>query len=438
MSRTLLLIALALSSLGTAAQSADPATAQRMLAEALERVDSIDTDDLAEMLEDDPGLPLIDLRSDDEIRLLGGSIRARNHHQLTRGWLEFRIADRVPDKDTPLVVYCGTNRRSPLAAATLMDMGYTRVYNYADGFAAWKTAGLPIRQRDKAPGSMLYDLPRRVADRVYSAIGATQPPTYDNSGHNNNLSFVITDGGVLVVNAGDNYLLAKALHEEIKKLTDQPVRYVVLENGQGHAALGTSYWQEQGARVIAQQDAKREIDENGAQMLDRMRARNRDKALGTRVALPDETFTDQKIVEMGGERFELLDLGPAHSPGDIVVWLPQRKLVIAGDIAFHQRMLPVFEHTETRAWIETWDSFAALGAETVIPGHGEPTSMAEVTRYTRDYLVYMRDKVAEIIDQGGDLQQAYDIDQSPYADLDTFNYLARRNAGRIFQEMEFE
>ena len=106
-----------------------------------------------------------------------------------------------------------------------------------------------------------------------------------------------------------------------------------------------------------------------------MRAGRRDKAFGTELTTPDRTFDDKLVIELGGERIELLYLGPAHSPGDIVVWLPQRRLTISGDMAFHERLLPVFEHTDTRAWVDTWDKFAALGAETVIPGHGGPTVM---------------------------------------------------------------
>ena len=55
-------------------------------------------------------------------------------------------------------------------------------------------------------------------------------------------------------------------------------------------------------------------------------------------------------------------LGPTHSPGDIVVWLPQKSLVISGDMAFHQRMLPLFEHTDTAGWLKSWGKFAALKA----------------------------------------------------------------------------
>ncbi len=298
--------------------------------------------------------------------------------------------------------------------------------------------GEALYNSDKAPGSVLYDLPQEVVPGVWSAIGATAPGTYANSGHNNNLSFVITDAGVLVVNAGGNYLLARGLHDEIKKVTDQPVKYVVLENGQGHAMLGSSYWQEQGAKVIAHVDAAHEIEEESFALLEVMQGRVKEKAEGTKVVIPDETFEDKKIIELGGERIELLNIGPAHSPGDIIVWLPGKKLVISGDMAFHQRMLPLFEHTDSKAWIETWDTFEALGAEVVIPGHGGPTDMATVRKYTRDYLVYLREKIGEVIENGGTLQEAYEIDQSPYMHLPTAEFLAKRNAGQVFQSMEFE
>jgi hypothetical protein len=63
--------------------------------------------------------------------------------------------------------------------------------------------------------------------------------------------------------------------------------------------------------------------------------------------------------------------------------------------------------------------------------------MAEVTNYTKDYLVYMREQIGTLIDAGGGLTDAYEVDQSAYQHLDTFEELARRNAGRIFREMEF-
>ena len=293
--------------------------------------------------------------------------------------------------------------------------------------------------KDKYPQSELYNKPVEVIPNVFSAIGATAPPTYENSGHNNNLSFVITTDGVVVINSGASVRLASALHEEIKTITDQPVKLVINENGQGHAILGNLYWSQLGIDILAHEDAIHEIEENSYTILERMKSYNRDKAAGTEVVIPNKSFSEKSIFTLGDLEFHVLYLGPAHGPGDTQVWLPQLSLVIAGDMAFHERMLPIFENTCTKCWLETWDEkFAPLNATYVIPGHGHPTNMAQVTRFTRDYLEDLRAKVLEVLDNGGDLAEAFYVDQERWRSLDTFEELAKRNAGRVFEEMEFE
>jgi glyoxylase-like metal-dependent hydrolase (beta-lactamase superfamily II) len=292
---------------------------------------------------------------------------------------------------------------------------------------------------DQYPGSPLYSKPVEFIPGVWSAIGATAPPTYDNTGHNNNLSFLVTGDGVIVINGGAAYVLAKALHEEIQKVTDQFVKLVINENGQGHAMLGNSYWAEQGVPILAHADAAEEFENDAFNMLEAMKRYNRDKAEGTFAQGPTLTFEDDYIIDMGDMHIEVLHLGPAHSSGDISVWLPDRKLVIAGDMAFHERMLPIFADTCTSCWIETWETkFEPLGALYVIPGHGHPTNMDQVRRYTHDYLVDLRGRIGAYLEDGGDLANAYYVDQSAWAHLDTYEELATKNAGRVYEEMEFE
>lgn len=292
---------------------------------------------------------------------------------------------------------------------------------------------------DKYPQSPLYDKPVQVTDRVWSAIGATAPPTYENQGHNNNLSFIVTDDGVVVINGGASTVLAQALHDEIRAVTDQPVRLVINENGQGHSMLGNGYWREQGVRIVAHEDAAAEFADSAPQALESLKGYAREGAEGTSIVAPDETFTDRYDASMGGVTIEVLYLGPAHSPGDTQVWLPDDRTLIAGDIAFHERMLPLFNDTCTSCWIETWDNaLVPLGAKVVIPGHGHPTDMDTVQLYTRDYLLDLREKIGAHIADGGDLAGAYYVDQSRWQELDTFDELATKNAGLVFAEMEFE
>ena len=401
------------------------------------RIVNINTDELNKILDTDPGVVLIDVRSPFELKRTGTIARGQNVN-IVRGWLEFQIGDHAKSKDTPIIVYCGRNLRSPLAAKTLENMGYTNVKNYADGFFVWKEEMNPVKVSDHEPDSILYRLPEEITEGVYSAIGATQPYTYENSNHNNNLSFIVTTDGVLVFNAGGSYLVAKAMHEEIKKITNQKVKYVVLENSQGHAILGSNYWKEQGAIIIAHVEADKEIKHRGEDIYARSLRVQKDKMLGTKITYPDLTFKEKMPISMGDTQIELMYLGASHSPDDIQLWLPQQKILISGDTTFNERMLPIFLDTNAAAWIETWDKIEALEPEIVIPGHGEPTDLATITKFTKDYLVYMRNEITKIIDDDGGLYESYNIDQSMYRDWGTYNELHKQNAERIFKQMEFE
>lgn len=293
---------------------------------------------------------------------------------------------------------------------------------------------------DKYPQSVLYDKPVEVAPGIYSAIGATQPPTYENAGHNNNLSFIVTSDGVVVVNGGASWKLAEALHAEIQEITDQPVKLVINENGQGHSMLGNSYWAAQDVPTLAHEDAARTfIDFDGPSGLEALKSYARENAEGTTIIEPSETFSDRKTIQMGDTLIEVLHMGPAHSPGDTQVWLPEQKVLIAGDIAFSERMPPIFEGTCTSCWIETFEAeLEPLGAEIIIPGHGAPTDLDTVRTGTTEYLKDLREKIAEHIELGGDLSSAYYVDQTRWEYMDTFEELATRNAGVVYSEMEFE
>ncbi len=308
------------------------------------------------------------------------------------------------------------------------------------GFITAATSAMAETPADKYPESLLYAKPVQVSDSVWSAIGQLKFYTYENAGHNNNLSFVIGDESVLVVNGSSAYLLAKALHDEIKKITDLPVKYVVDENGQTHASGGNNYWKEQGATIIAHTDAADEIENHGPQGLVRLNDILKERVAGSEIIPVDQTFDDSMTIDLGGLSVDFLHLGPAHSAGDITVHVASENVVIAGDIAFHQRMLPVFPETNTAEWIETWvNEFTPLAQDAIIiPGHGDPTNFEQVDTYTRGYLEYLRGKVAELLDEGGTLSDAYNIDQTPYMFLETADELAGKNAGRVFEAMEWE
>ena len=397
-------------------------------------VKTIDTKQFTELLKKKPNIRVIDVRLTKDVIKQGGFIKVNRLSRISRDKLEFSIANIVSD-DEEFVVHCYLGNISLLAVKALMDMGYKNVIWYKDSFKGWKEANLETRTPDAYPESMLYSKVVKVADGIYTSIGEKGPSTYENSGHNNNLGFIIGDNYVLVWNAGDNYLLAKAFHKEIKKITSKPVKYVVLENSQGHAAFGSSYWKEQGALIIAQEIAKKELKTKSTKRAQKVM---KDKFLGTKLVLPDITFKDNKTIDLGNKKVELKYFGYAHEHSDILIWIPSQKVVFAGDLAFYQRILPIFKITDINSWLKAWDKLENLKAKIVVPGHGEVTDMAHVRKDTKDYLIYIQKKVAEIIENDGGIGAAYKIDQSAFEHLDTFDLLGARNVARLFQIMEFE
>ena len=112
-------------------------------AEARARV--VKTDELNREIATNPDLVLIDIRMPSEIASMGGTIAAPQNSIIPRGWLEHRVTNVARDKDVPIVVYCGAGIRSPMAAVTLEDMGYTNVRDYPEGFIGWRQANLPVK-----------------------------------------------------------------------------------------------------------------------------------------------------------------------------------------------------------------------------------------------------------------------------------------------------
>ncbi len=141
------LLTLSFSFLGTSVQAevAGVPAGSQLQTEAEKKTTLISTAEVKKILDEELDMVLIDIRTATEIQNMDGKIDAPQNVNIPRGWLEFRVQRVALSKDTPIVVYCGGGLRSPLAAETLQNMGYTNVKNYSAGFFGWKKAGLPIK-----------------------------------------------------------------------------------------------------------------------------------------------------------------------------------------------------------------------------------------------------------------------------------------------------
>ena len=278
----------------------------------------------------------------------------------------------------------------------------------------------------------------KVADGIYAFVGEKHQRSPTNLANNATFGLIVTADGAVLVDPGGSWKGAEALHAAVRKVTDQPVRFVINSGGQDHRWLGSDYWKKQGATIIASKAAVADHKERGSMQLTMLTQLLKGSLNGTNPVYADVTFDISHKLSLGGLDIEIRHVGHAHTPGDSFVWVPSKKTVFSGDIVYVERILGVGPQSNAKRWIAAFDAMAALKPEYIVPGHGGPTDLKRATAETRAYLVNLRTRIGAHIDAGGDMIGSVKVDQSAFKHLEQFEALARRNAQQIFAEMEFE
>ena len=279
---------------------------------------------------------------------------------------------------------------------------------------------------------------QKVTEGIYAIVGPLDQRSADNLANNATFGVIVTDEGVVLVDTGGSWLGAEALDAAVREITDQPVKFVINSGGQDHRWIGNDYWQQQGAEVIASNEAVADHKDRGSVQMTGLSVLVGDKLAGTVPAYADITFDTEYNFELGGVAFEITHAGQAHTPGDSFVWVPSASTVFTGDIVYMDRILGIREQSHSGTWIEVFEAMVALAPETVVPGHGNPVSLAGATASTYDYLGNLRTQMGAFIDEGGDIIESVNVDQTAFSHLQNFEGLARRNAQQVFSEMEWE
>lgn len=280
----------------------------------------------------------------------------------------------------------------------------------------------------------------RVAEGIYAHIGELGGRTYDNEGLNANIGLVVTPGGAVLIDSGATTLSAEQIHAAVRRVTDQPVRWVINTGGQDHRWFGNGYFKAQGAQSIAHVNGRADMMDRGGDQLRALQAVLKERAAGTVPTLPDR-FVDGSDVrlDLGGTVLELRHRGGAHTPGDTLVWLPHAGVLFTGDVVYVERMLGVLPVSSTLRWLASFEAIEQIAPARLVPGHGPVTDLGTARADTRDYLVALRAHMKKAVDDGVDLSAAIrSFDAKPFMRLLNSAELHPGNASRTYLELERE
>ena len=260
-----------------------------------------------------------------------------------------------------------------------------------------------------------------------------------------NSGVIVGDDSVMVVDAQATPAAAEAVIERIRRVTDKPVHHVVLTHYHAVRVLGASAY---GAReIIASAKCRAMIHERGAEdwLSEQQRMPRLFKSPEGIQGLtwPSITFERRMTVHLGKRRVELLQLGRSHTAGDIVVWVPDARVLFSGDGAEYKSACYCGDAHFTD-WPTTLDRMAELAPEAMVPGRGAALTSAamveESLALTRQFLVDHYRPGAAAASRGAPLKEAFmatrAICDAKYRDYAIYEHCLPFNVARAYDEAQ--
>ena len=220
----------------------------------------------------------------------------------------------------------------------------------------------------------------QVANNVYAVITpARDYPNPDNRGWNSNSAFIVAEEGVLLFDTGASREIGESIKKVIAGVSSKPVRWIVNSHGHGDHWLGNVAFKNTVESIYASEQVASAIVADGQAWVDRFN-RMTDGVTGNTIVLPPNRLINEPTeIRLGNTRALLFLSGNSHSPGDLLLWLPEQKVLLTGDVVYSDRM-PSTMNANVKQWINLLGELEAMQPKIIVPGHGKITDVAGIQR----------------------------------------------------------
>ena len=229
-----------------------------------------------------------------------------------------------------------------------------------------------------------------------------------------NSGVIVGDDSAMVIDAQATPAMAEELIARVAKVTDKPIKYVLLTHYHAVRVLGASAFK--GAEILASDTARAMIVERGQQDMESEIGRfpRLFRAVETIPGLtwPSITFPDQMSVFLGRREVRIMHIGRGHTAGDVIAAVPDAGVVFSGDLVEYKSACYCGDAHFTD-WPATLSRLAALNANALVPGRGAalttPQLVAEGIEMTSDFISTLYTSVSDSVAQGRSLKDAFDF-----------------------------
>ncbi len=273
--------------------------------------------------------------------------------------------------------------------------------------------------------------PVQVSKSAYFVRGDTGLPSIANRGFTSNAGFVLTWDGIVVFDTLGTPVLGQELLAAIRSLSRTPLRRVIVSHYHADHFYGLAAFKAEGAEIWAHRAALPYLSSEAP----KLRLDERRHSLApwvdekTQLIPADRWLDGEEVFRLGGLTFRVFPVGPAHTPEDLAMLVEEERVLFVADLMFSGR-IPFVGDADSRGWIAAIDRIVKYQPRVMIGGHGNASYDATADlRMTRDYLVYLREKMGAAANELVDFEEAYaKTDWSRFSHLPAFEAANRRNA----------
>lgn len=287
-----------------------------------------------------------------------------------------------------------------------------------------------------ADGKMPAPQVVKINARVYALLGPLGTPSEHNQGYMVNSTVIIGDKGVILVDSGASDEVGSHLRKAIAKLTPKPVTHVINTHHHGDHVLGNIAFQ--GAEVISSEICREMVNKTGDEWVALVESLIGHKLPNTRPVPATVTFAGENTkVERTIQGVKLVFWVPpgSHTVGDMMVYLPDDKVLVGGDILVN-RTIPVMRDALVKNWVGTLEMVQGFDATTIIPGHGPLMSKADVARLQRQMAGFYAGVEAGYKKGLSDSETRKTLDVAAWQKLEGFDTNIGSNVNRAYLEVE--
>ncbi|MCT7465637.1 MBL fold metallo-hydrolase [Aliarcobacter cryaerophilus] len=278
--------------------------------------------------------------------------------------------------------------------------------------------------------------PQKVSENIWCFFGKTEVPSKENGGFMANSCYIKAKDSYILIDTGANYNFAKQAYEAMQKIEDLKVSTIIITHEHDDHWMGNSFYKDRfNSTIYAPKSINENYNENSKprifEILDKNEMEN------TKVIKADVVVSDGKVINISDKTIKIIPTKlTAHTKDDLIVYLPDEKVIFTGDIIMNQRVTSNRDGSVIGT-LKAIDLINSYDWNTLIAGHGTITDK-KATDFTTKYFTLLKTRVLEAIEAGitaDEISKVVTMDD--FKDVAMFDELNSRNVFDAFRELEF-